>query len=143
MIENIGNEMRSFIADLKENIKDPKELQYLLKRTEVFFNVIFQSIDDFVKEEKEKIKKIEEAQQVHDERMNQIEVGMQYLNKNVNTIYNDIYDEDVADFEIICPYCNYEFDADIDENSKEILCPECNNTIELDWSGEPDETQTD
>ena len=38
------------------------------------------------------------------------------------------------EFEIVCPYCNYEFIADIDEHEDEILCPECNNPIELDWS---------
>ena len=47
----------------------------------------------------------------------------------------DIYDEDGFDFEIVCPYCNYEFIIDLDENKSEIECPECKNMIELDWTG--------
>ena len=43
------------------------------------------------------------------------------------------------DFEIVCPYCNYEFVIDVDENKTEIECPECNNLIELDWSGDVDD----
>ena len=48
-------------------------------------------------------------------------------------------DEDY-DFEIVCPYCNQEFVADIeDELKEEIECPECHNKIELDWDGEDDD----
>ena len=42
--------------------------------------------------------------------------------------------EDGFDFEIICPYCNAEFIADVESKSN-IKCPECQNTIELDWNG--------
>jgi len=55
-------------------------------------------------------------------------------------MYQDIYDDgNDMDFAIICPYCNYEFDAEIDEQFNEIKCPECGNTIELDWNGNPDD----
>ena len=41
----------------------------------------------------------------------------------VNEIESDIYEEDEGyEFEIVCPYCNYEFTADIEEDEKERLC---------------------
>ena len=56
----------------------------------------------------------------------------------VNGIENDIYEDDEDyEFEIICPYCNYEFVSDIkSEENTEIECPECHNIIELDWNEE-------
>lgn len=52
----------------------------------------------------------------------------------------DIYEDEDYDFEIVCPYCNHEFVADIeDELKEEIECPECHNKIELDWDGEDDD----
>ena len=38
MVKNIGKEMKSFIKELKENIKNPEELKYLLNRTENMFD---------------------------------------------------------------------------------------------------------
>ena len=44
---------------------------------------------------------------------------------------------DGFDFEIVCPYCNHEFVADIDfENKRDIECPECHNMIELDFNAD-------
>ena len=64
----------------------------------------------------------------------EIENKMSSVSDTVEEIENDIYDEGAFDFEIVCPYCNHEFVADIDlEEKAEIECPECHNLIELDW----------
>ena len=68
--------------------------------------------------------------------MTEIESKMENLNENIETIFKDIYEDEEWDFNITCPYCNFEFSANIDENEEEIICPECNNTIELDWNDE-------
>ena len=34
---------------------------------------------------------------------------------------------------ISCPYCNYEFEVEYDDENHETVCPKCNNLIELDW----------
>ncbi len=57
----------------------------------------------------------------------------------ISHIENDIYSNEGYDFEIVCPYCEYEFVIDVDEDRKEVECPECNNIIEIDWSGDFDE----
>ena len=70
---------------------------------------------------------------------NEIETEMNKLKTIVDHIEKDIYDEDGFDFEIVCPYCNYEFVIDVDDNKTEVQCPECKNIIELDWNGGEDE----
>ncbi len=34
---------------------------------------------------------------------------------------------------ISCPYCNFEFDVEYNDENHEVICPKCNNLIELDW----------
>ena len=34
---------------------------------------------------------------------------------------------------ISCPYCNFEFNVEYDDENHETICPKCNNLIELDW----------
>ena len=68
----------------------------------------------------------------------QIEDKMSRMQQVIDNIEKDIYDEGF-DFEITCPYCNYEFFIDVDENRTEVECPECKNMIELDWSGDVDD----
>ena len=58
----------------------------------------------------------------------------------INKIESDIYLDDGFEFEILCPYCNNEFVIETDEDKTEVICPECKNTIELDWTGNVDET---
>jgi len=126
MIKELSNEMHQFLNDIKENIKDPEDLKYLLKRTEKFFDIVLKEVEEIVNFKEEEMDRLEEKQKEQDARIEEMQ-------QKVKNLCIDVYDEDYGDFEIICPYCNYEFDADIDETNKEIICPECNNSIELDW----------
>ena len=134
MIKEIGNEMKSYINDLKDNIKNKEELNYLLDRTEKLFDSIFNELNKYADEEEKKLKELKTKQKRQEKRMDEIETKMEYLDENIDNIYKDIYEEDEGEFKINCPSCNYEFSADIDIHQKEIYCPECNNIIELDWS---------
>lgn len=129
MIKELSNEMKQFLEDIKENIKDPKDLKYMTERTERFFDVVLKQVEEIMNFKEEEMDKLEEKQKEQDEKIEEMQERMKDL-------YRDIYDEDYGDFAIVCPYCNYEFDADIDETNKEIICPECNNVIELDWDEE-------
>ena len=83
----------------------------------------------------EKINELEKMQ-------NELDARMAKMQQVIDHIEKDIYDEDGFDFEIVCPYCNYEFVIDLDENKSEIECPECKNMIELDWTGNIDDEQS-
>ena len=72
------------------------------------------------------------------QKQQEIENKMTKMEKVINKIENDIYFDDDFDFEIVCPYCNNEFIADISDGKTEITCPECENVIELDWTGDID-----
>ena len=138
MIKEIGNEMKSFVKDLKKNISNKEELKTVLERTETLFDSIFNELNKYVDDEERKIKELKNKQKKQDKRMDEIETRIEYLDENIDNIFKDIYEEEDGDFKIRCPYCNYEFSADIDEHEVEILCPECNNPIELDWSSDFD-----
>lgn len=64
------------------------------------------------------------------------ELKIAKMEKVIQSIEKDIYLDDEADFEIVCPYCNNEFCVDVDEERTEVTCPECNNVVELDWTGD-------
>ncbi len=68
-----------------------------------------------------------------EKRQKDIENKINKIQNSVSGIENDMYDEGF-EFEVICPYCNTEFVADV-ESKSEIKCPECQNVIELDWNG--------
>ena len=125
----LKNEYKSFLDDIEKNIKNKEDLEYIKKRFSSFLDVILEQMDTIVDYKKEQIEKLEKTQQ-------QIEKKMEKMQQVVDNIERDIYAEDGFDFEIVCPYCNYEFIMDLDENKTEIECPECQNIIELDWTGE-------
>lgn len=128
----IKNEYKSFLDDIEKNIKNKEDLAYIKKRFTSFVDVVIDQFDYISDYKNEEIEKLEQAQKDIEERMKKMQVV-------IDNIEKDIYAEDGFDFEIVCPYCNYEFIIDIDENKTEVECPECKNTIELDWSGDVDD----
>lgn len=88
-------------------------------------NDLNQQIENLLKEMKE----IKENQKIMTEKM----IKMQQV---IDHIESDIYSNEDFDFEIVCPYCEYEFVIDVDEDRNEVECPKCKNIIELDWSGD-------
>lgn len=80
----------------------------------------------------EEVKEIKQNQQEINEKVSKMQ-------QVVDHIESDIYSDEGFDFEIVCPYCEYEFIIDADEQKTEVECPECKNTIELDWSGDLEE----
>lgn len=127
----LKNEYKSFLDDIEKNITNKKDLEYVKNRFSSFLDVVIEQIDNIVSYKKDEIDKLEETQKQLDEKMSEMQLVIENIEK-------DIYpeDNDEFDFEIVCPYCNYEFIVDIDESKTEIECPECSNVIELDWSGD-------
>jgi len=128
MIKDLKNEMISFIKTLETTIKDEKELQSVKEKTAHLFEVFADELEKVFKYKEDEIKQIEQRQQQADNRLEEMDVM-------IKTITKDLYDE-YEDFEIVCPYCNFEFDSEVDETISEIICPACENIIELDWGAE-------
>lgn len=134
MFEELSREMKQFVKDLEDNIENPKDLKYILKRSETLFDVVFKEINKIADREADRLKEMRKKQKHNEKRMDELENKMQYLNENLDYLIKDIYGNEDGEFKITCPYCNYEFNLDIDEDEVEILCPECKNIIELDWN---------
>lgn len=131
----LKNEYKSFLDDIEKNIKDKDDLEYIKQRFSVFMDVVLNQMDSIMNYKDEKINELEKMQ-------NELDARMAKMQQVIDHIEKDIYDEDGFDFEIVCPYCNYEFVIDLDENKSEIECPECKNMIELDWTGNIDDEQS-
>ena len=131
-MRKLKNEYKSFLDDVEKNIKNEEDLEYIRKRFASFLDIVIEEIDCILDYKQEEMDKIENTQ-------NQLSAKIGQMQQVIDNIEKDIYAEDGFDFEIVCPYCNYEFIIDVDENKTEIECPECQNVIELDWSGEVDD----
>jgi DNA repair exonuclease SbcCD ATPase subunit len=130
----LKNEYKSFLDDIEKNIKNKEDLEYIKGRFASFLDVMLEQMDYIMDYKQEEIEKLESTQKDLDERL-------QKMQQVLDNIEKDIYAEEGFDFEIVCPYCNYEFIIDVDENRTEVQCPECSNIIELDWSGDPDKDE--
>ena len=128
----LKNEYKSFLDDIEKNVKNKEDLEYVKGRFASFLDIVLDQMDYIMDYKEEEIKKLEETQ-------NSLSSRIEQMQQIIDNIEKDIYTEEGFDFEIVCPYCNYEFIIDVDENKTEIQCPECQNIIELDWSGDVEE----
>lgn len=125
----LKSEYKSFLDDIEKNIKNKEDLEYIKKRFSNFLDIMLDQMDYISEYKKEQIDALEKNQKEMQEKINKMQEVLDNIEK-------DIYSEEGFDFEITCPYCNYEFFIDIDENKTEVECPECKNSIELDWRAE-------
>ena len=129
----LKNEYKSFLDDIEKNIKNKDDLNYIKERFNSFMDIVLNQMDYIMDYKADKIKELENTQKELDNKM----VKMQEV---ISNIEKDIYlDDEDYDLEIVCPYCDTEFEMNIDENKTEIECPECQNIIELDWSSEDEQ----
>ena len=130
----LKEEYKKFLDDIESNIKDKEDLEYIKKRFSTFLDKVLNHIDYIVGFKKQEIEDLEDTQ-------NKIIERIDKMQNVLDNIEKDIYSDEGFDFEVICPYCNYEFIIDMDEEKTEIECPECKNIIELDWSGDLNEDE--
>ena len=134
MLDNLKKEMKSFLKDIDENIKDEKDLIYIKTRSSELLNVVMDEIDNLINYKEDRLNAIIKKQEQEGKLLKE-------LQEKIDNVYEDIYEDAGDDFLISCPYCGFEFDADIDEDLDEITCPECGNIIELDWNGNPEDDE--
>lgn len=128
-MSKLQDSFKAIIAKIEERITDEEELKFIKQQMIDLSMIYIDELDKIMDLSERRVKQIYENQKMLEQKMNELEKG-------VNTIEKELFVEEEYDFEIICPYCNYEFLTDINSNKKEIECPECHNTIELDWNGE-------
>ena len=130
-MSDIKGKYKKILDDLENNIKDPEDLLYAKEKFMELTMIFMDIVDRLTALTDARIKEVEEKQEEINNRINNVQTI-------IDEIEGDIYDSnDEYEFEIVCPYCNYEFTTDIaDEEKDEIKCPECNNIIELDWNGD-------
>ena len=130
------------LSDLEREIKDKHDLEIaknkLLEASMMFIDITnrvaqsnsqYDILSNKIDAMQKSLRKIEEdiyIDESEDNEESEYNLGDQMHDNDIN--------EDEFEFEIKCPYCNYEFvvgqDADLKE---EIECPKCHKEIELDW----------
>ena len=132
-MSDFKKEFKNFMNDIEKNVTNPKDLEYIKGRVAELFGVVLDEIEEITNYKEEKMNLLMQNQ--HD-----LQMKLDDVQKKISNMENDFYmDDEEFDMEIVCPYCNKEFCIDLDESQTEVICPECNNTIELDWSGNPDD----
>ncbi len=126
-MSELTEKFQNIMKDIERNIKDKGELDYINKKIAEISALHMEVIDKMTNNINIRLENIEKVQ-------NSIETKVNKMQTSITGIENDMY-EDGYDFEIVCPYCNTEFTADI-EAKTDIRCPECQNVIELDWNGD-------
>lgn len=126
-MSDLTKRFQEIMKDIENNVSDKDVLDYVNKKISEISMLHMEVIDDMASIIKDKIESMEKVQKAMESKISKIEA-------TVTGIENDIYD-DGFDFEIVCPYCNTEFTADV-ESKSDIRCPECQNIIELDWNAD-------
>lgn len=135
---DLNKEYRKMIAELDENISNPEDLEYAKNQMYKLSMMFIDEMESITAKYEDRINALAQNQ-------TKLEDKIKSIQKVVNTIEKDIYDgdldseEDTYDFQIICPYCNYEFVIEMDDMKEEVTCPECRNMIELEWDGHEEE----
>ena len=132
-MSDLKGKYKKILDDLENNIKNPEDLGYAKEKFMELTLIFMDIVDRLTLLTDARIKEVEEKQEEINNRINNVQ-------SVIDEIEGDIYEEDDGyEFEIVCPYCNYEFTTDMaDEERDEIKCPNCNNIIELDWNQEDD-----
>ena len=129
-MSKLSEEYLKILNDIDEHISDKDEKKYVLKKVSELSSLYMDIIDRITSVNSKRMDELEKYQDELEERLDKV-TGI------VDLIKKDIYEDEDYDFEIVCPYCNHEFVADVeDELKEEIECPECHNIIELDWDGD-------
>lgn len=129
-MSKLSEEYLKIIKDIEKHISNEEEKKYVLNKVSELSSLYIDLIDRVTDISCSRLDELEEYQ-------DKLEAKITKVKQTLDLIKKDIYEDEDYDFEIVCPYCNHEFVADVEEELREeIECPECHNIIELDWDGE-------
>lgn len=125
----IQKKYQEIMKSLEKNIENKKDLEFI-KEQFSDYTVYFLNL-------------VNVMQNNYEKRIIEVESKFNKIEEKVNYIEKEIFDE-IGNLEAInCPYCNYNFMMELDEQKDEIECPECGNLIELDWEEDEDNNEDD
>lgn len=138
---DISKKYQEILHGLEKNVKDKNELNLLksqISELVVFYTDIINKtafIEDSINKVDRNIKRLAD-------RIENIEYDI-YIDNDENDVEkleelgeDQMHDNDF-EFEITCPYCDYEFLTDSSsKNQNAIRCPKCKKIIQLDWHSE-------
>lgn len=128
-MSELSDKYRQIMDEIDAKITDERELEFVKSKLSEVSIIFIDIIDRLSEVINERVTDIEKGQK-------NIENKLAKVQNVIDVIEKDIYDDDL-EIEIVCPYCNNEFMAEINENEdNEIECPECHNIIELDLNGD-------
>ncbi len=128
-MSELSNKYREIMDEIDKKITDEEQLNFVKSKVSEISIIFIDIIDRLSEVIDEKVIDIEKGQK-------SIEKKLAKVQNAIDVIEKDIYDDNM-ETEIVCPYCNNEFLAELnDEDESEIECPECHNIIELDMNGD-------
>lgn len=133
MSSNINNEYKKILKDMDTNMSNENDIEYAKNKMHELTMIFIDEIQALSDKYEDRINAIAIKQKDVEDKVKKIETEFNNLQKEIYD--EEINENEVFEFEITCPYCNYNFITDVDDKKREIQCPECENLIELDWDG--------
>ena len=127
---NLNNKFKKILKELEETISDEETIDFVKVQMFKLYNNFLEELEKNEEQNNKKYLAILKTEQEILEKVNSLESRMKGIER-------DIYCDEDDSFEILCPYCNNEFE--IDDLKGEVTCPECNNKIELNWNDDCEE----
>ena len=120
---------------MENTIKDEKKLKKAKEQLDDIVSIVVDDCSHILDKYDEKIMDIESKNRDYEMRIQALEERLRQFEQMVEL-------EDY-DFFITCPYCNFEFQTDYDDEVTEVCCPECGQIFDVDWEDDEDEDSLD
>lgn len=124
----LQDKFNAIVKKIENRIEDEELLSFIKQQIADISILFIDQLDKVVDLSQRRLDELIEHEKDLTKKVTQLEQTMKAMEK-------EFYVDENFDFEIVCPYCNYEFVSDFSQNLKEqVECPECHNIIELDWN---------
>jgi DNA repair exonuclease SbcCD ATPase subunit len=134
-VSDLEEQYQKMIETLENTIKDEKKLKKAKEQLDDIVSIVVDDCSHILDKYDEKIMDIESKNRDYEMRIQALEERLRQFEQMVEL-------EDY-DFFITCPYCNFEFQTDYDDEVTEVCCPECGQIFDVDWEDDEDEDSLD
>jgi len=134
-VSDLEEQYQKMIETLENTIKDEKKLKKAKEQLDDIVSIVVDDCSHILDKYDEKIMDIESKNRDYEMRIQALEERLRQFEQMVEL-------EDY-DFFITCPYCNFEFQTDYDDEVTEVCCPECGQIFDVDCEDDDDEDSLD